>query len=166
MTKIDPARVLAIDPGGEHVGIASFEECFDTLGESQAGTGWRCIAAVEKPPVDAMWWVHANLNRFDVMVIEEFRLYPQMANTLIGSSMETSQLIGALHWEAERRNFDRDPGDRLQIAMQPADFKNTATGLLRSKKMKSTAKTAKTGGHALDAELHGWGYLFKTGLVK
>lgn len=150
------ATVLAIDPGGTHVGLAWFLE---TPGNPP---GWGCHHTTETTP-DELGAVLRGMDlqhrhRPDVLVYERFQLYPEMANTLIGSEMETSQCIGVIKHYAKQWGM-------TAIVGQPASYQQTAIGLLRARSMKSTAKQQKTGPHALSAELHGWAYLFRDNLT-
>ena len=156
-------RLLAVDPGEVHVGVAVFVETSD---------GWRCTATVELNPFG---WVRlydailASALRPHYLVIEDFRLYGHLAMTQVGSSMATSQLIG---WTSYATLLFNDSlADRLlfndslaedqptAVVLQGAQIKKPTQAVLRAHRIRSTAKAARAGGHAFDAELHGWFYI-------
>lgn len=158
-----PARVLGIDPGGVHIGLAEFVE------SPKTDQGWACERAWEET-----WWggleaVEEMLPRLDVVAMEIFRLYPDKANEQTGSEMETSQFIGAVKLLVQQHNRTLDlmgaSGLAVELVMQPASIQEPMKSVLRSRKIKSTAKGSKAGGHALSAELHGWYFLTQTGLT-
>lgn len=147
------AILVAIDPGGEHVGVAKFRET-----PTDTDPGWECLGTIEWTPADLehqlMVWNNDHLLRPDVLVYESWALYPEMAQTLIGSEMETSQLIGVIkHYARQWPNVD--------LVAQPASYQQTALGILRSRKTVSVAKKTKSGPHALSAELQGWAAIFR-----
>lgn len=151
------ATLLAIDPGGTHVGLAWFLET------PRKAPGWECRLTVEVTPDDLGAMLRGmdlqHRYRPDVLVYERFQLYPEMAKTLIGSEMETSQCIGVI------KHYTKRWGTTATLE-QPASYQQTALGLLKARGMKSTAKRTKTGPHTLSAELHGWAYLFRSNLIK
>lgn len=142
-------KVLAIDPGGTHVGMALMDT--DEI---------RCERAWEETPATALEYlrVHLAAGDVDVLVIEEFRLYPWLAQTLSYSDFPTVQIIGAMKWLWATCGATVFHGEKMpcQLKMQPATIKDPTRNLLRGRGIKSTAKKAKAGGHAADAELHGW----------
>lgn len=137
-------RVLAIDPGDVHVGMAYFE---DPL----------CLEAWEYGPDEALDYVRGVLeNQFiDVLVVEEFRLYPWRAQAQAFSQMLTCEMIGAL--KLAHRLWGATNGVGLEI--QSAQIKEPTTNILRARGVKSVAKSAHAGLHAFDAECHGHYYL-------
>lgn len=146
------AEVLAVDPGGVHVGVAMFREAPDSE------YGWECWWVKEFTPDAFVDWLDASILRFDVVVVELFRLYEDTAKSLIGSEMETSQLIGVIKYLVGLRLG-------VALAMQPAAWQQPTLGILRAKNLRSKAKAERAGGHCLSAELHGWAYLIRSGLV-
>lgn len=145
------AEVLAVDPGGVHVGVAIFREA------PESDQGWECWWVREFTPEMFVSWLESSLPRFDVVITELFRLYEDMAMTLIGSEMETSQLIGVIKYLV-------NPSPAA-LVMQPAAWQQPTLGILRARGMGSKAKRDGAGGHCLSAELHGWAYLIRSGLV-
>lgn len=149
-------KLLAIDPGHVHVGMALFEDGV-------------CTNAWEMTPVVALEYVRVNLAEqlLDVLVIEEFRLYPWMAKQQSFDDLPTVQLIGALKYlwaTCGATVFHRQGEDGEQtcvLAMQPATIKEPTRNVLRGRKIKSLAKKLKVGGHAADAELHGYHYVLR-----
>lgn len=146
-------RTLAIDPGGVHVGMALFLDV-------------ECQTAWEMAPAEAI----AELRDFilggliDKLVIEEFRLYPWLADTLSYSDFPTVQLIGALKlvWATNGGvDWSGSGAKTVELVMQPATIKKPTRQILKAKKVKSQAKIMKAGNHAADAELHGYHHLMR-----
>lgn len=137
--------VVAIDPGGAHVGW-----CEGLIYED--GTVY-VDHLQEYDPDGALDRAEAVFPNADVVVIESFRLYPDKAKTLVGSEMETSQLIGALKYLA-RRNA-REP------IMQPASIKAPTESLMRHRGVRHVAVTRGLGGHVKDAETHLYQYVYR-----
>jgi len=146
-------RLLAVDPGEVHVGVAVFVETSD---------GWRCAATVELNPFG---WVRlydailASALRPHYLVIEDFRLYGHLAMTQVGSSMATSQLIGWTNYATLLFNDPLAEDQQTAVVLQGAQIKKPTQAVLRAHRIRSTAKAARAGGHAFDAELHGWFYI-------
>lgn len=169
----------AMDPGGEHVGMAEFQRDDER---------WHCIKAWETTPDHAVDLVANRLlfGLIDHFVGETWRLFPDKAASLSYSDMPTSQMIGAVKYviKVSNRSFarhakecpfhagtcDRRHNDGLadycairQIDVleewQHPDIKQPTYALLRSRGIKSTAVRDQAGGHAKDAECHGWHYL-------
>jgi hypothetical protein len=179
-------KAWAVDPGGVHVGMAEFEFGKDADGDDYAD----CTRAWELDPETAIDTIAAALINYeiDVLVVEEFRLYPDKAMAQTGSTMPTCELIGQIKWahrldcRRRHREFDRlravksrarshlDAIARVQstveFVLQPAAIQKPTTGVLRQRGIKSTAKATGAGGHALSAELHGWHYLIRVWFKK
>lgn len=157
--------VWAVDPGDKHVGVAEFEVGVDADGDQTAD----CTKAWELDPEGAIDLIAAGLlhYRFDVLVVEEFRLYKDKALAQTGSTMPTCELIGQIKWahrlDCRRRRdlvqeiasfTDGRKGSALyrgrqgQIArnaavdlvLQPASIQEPTAGLLRRRGIKSLAK--------------------------
>lgn len=180
-------RLLAVDPGDVHVGLALFTYGPDDDGDDAAD----CERAWETDPETAIDYIASSMLNYeiDVLVVEEFRLYPDKAKQLTGSTMGTCELIGQIKWahrlDARRRRdiveetvklrlvkqrqaeIDRNAG--IDLILQPAAIQTPTTGLLRRRGIKSVAKASQReireaggeGDHALSAELHGWHYLLR-----
>lgn len=148
--------ILAVDPGGAHVGIAWFER--------ENGGAWACVDAIEYNPHEFAHILLRGLlaqpitQRPQALIYEEFRIYPDKALAQIGSHVETAECIGVLKHYAELMGAP----EHLTLVSQPASYQRVALGLLRVRKMTSTAKKLKAGPHALSAELHGWAYLLRS----
>lgn len=86
--------VVAVDPGDKHVGVATWVsgELAPVCVEIPAGNAANEIAAMLRHAITTGHKVH--------LVIEAFQLYADKAEAQIGSSMQTSQLIGALKYIA------------------------------------------------------------------
>ena len=188
-------KLIAVDPGDTHVGVAFFETDDPDPWTGVGGDKWECVDAQEWSPMDFADALGETLlaGEIETLVIERFRLYGDKANEQVGSEFETAQLIGILKYLVRLNNLhverhrvldekhdagtsggvllaceqrggscqDGTPYRHVTLALQMADIKKPTTGILRSRKIKSTAKRLSAGGHAFDAELHGWYYILK-----
>lgn len=150
--------LLAVDPGDEHVGVAAFGLSRD---------GWENAWSCEMTPDEFTSYLSmmAYLGRFDVIVVEEWRLFPQAAPLLVGSDMPTSQLIGVIKYIHRQTKMGtmRWPGPEVELYFQSPQIKKPTRSLLQARKMSSLAKWLKVpNDHATDAELHGWYHIIKT----
>lgn len=152
-------RFLAIDPGDVHVGLAEFECGPDRV--------WYCVWAGEKSPDEFLSWYVEGLkkDRWEWVVCESWKLFPQAAPVYVGSDMPTSRLIGAIHALAA---FIPDEGawfdDPVKVHLQDPQIKVPTRGVLKRRKLKSMAKVLRVPlDHASDAELHGFKYLIDQG---
>lgn len=134
--------LIAIDPGGVHVGWAEFQ--LDPA---------RCTRAVEKTPEEAKESLARAVSRPGIraVVIESFRLYPDKAMKQAGSDMPTSRLIGAMEYIVQSAG--------VRLVMQPAAIKTPTLSVLRHRGI--TLVSRGNGDHAKDAETHGWHYLVR-----
>jgi hypothetical protein len=125
-----PKHVMAIDPGGAHVGVASWH----------GGDGIKAteIAAELWLPIFA-----AGIMHVDVAVIEKFVLYPSKAKSQAWSPMATSEMIGAMKWIAQRAH--------VPVVEQGADIKNPTRRQCKARHLKWKDNKS---GHASDAILH------------
>jgi hypothetical protein len=150
-----PVRILAIDPGDLHVGLADFVE------DPTTDMGWACVTATETTR-DGMRERLVKLidqpNQYDSIVVERFTLYPDVAMSLTGKEMATSEMIGAIQFAATLAG--------VPVIRQPASWQQPTRGMLKHLKLKSTAKRMKAGPHAFSAELHGWAYLMRSGVTR
>lgn len=148
-------NLWAIDPGGEHVGIAQFSDypAGPEAGGGSLGT-WQCDLAWETDPSDAIDAIRRVLPTLDILVVEEFRLYPDRALAQTGSTMPTCELIGQI------KLLHRYEGTGA-LFLQPAAIQEPTAGVLRRRGIRSTAKGTRAGPHALSAELHGWCWLLR-----
>jgi len=150
--------MLAVDPGGVHVGLALFRR-------DPAGV-WRCTWAGEATPdefADALAQTVAT-GSLDVLVYERFIVEPARASALAGSELETSQLIGVIRWLVRHSGEpDRWPAGRIELVGQTNKIKRATRAVLKNRHVKSTAKLLGVrGDHATDAELHGYHHIIKT----
>ncbi len=81
-------RILSIDPGDAHTGVAISR---GGVPETQTWEGDLCEAMTQFSSTVA--WLEP-----DVVLLEEFRLYPWLAMEQGYSDFATSQLIGAIKW--------------------------------------------------------------------
>ncbi len=137
-------RVVAIDPGSVHCGVAVF------LGE-------RCYEAYEVDPPELYRRLESwlKMGTMDVLVVEEFRLYEDKAKVQIGSTMATCEVIGVIKYLVGRWGVEGG----VELALQGAGIKEGCQKILRAKGVVSLARSRRAGGHAFDAELHGQYYI-------
>lgn len=155
---VETGRVMiAVDPGDAHVGVAVFSKR-------------ECVWAGEMTPAGFLAWLRLRLDDGTAaqVVVEEFRLYSWMAEKQSWSDFPTAQLIGAIKaavaWFGGQVN--EVTGERIRdkevgVVMQPASIKKITRAQLEARGIKSQAKARKAGGHAADAELHGWHWLLR-----
>ena len=149
---------LAIDPGDAHVGLAEFERKSDGI--------WYCVWAGEKTPGEFLPWYVEGIRhgRWERIVVESWKLFPQAAPVYVGSDMPTPRLIGAIKALAafcspEGAWFDEAP----KVVFQDPQIKVPTRGVLKRRKLRSMAKVLRVPlDHASDAELHGFKYLIDT----
>lgn len=151
-------HMVAVDPGGEHVGVAAFGKDDD---------GWECVWAGEMTPLEFEDWLSEQYatGRIDILVYESWKLFPDKAKQQTGSDMPTSQLIGVIKYihRACKSSKVRFPGPDAQIFVQDPSIKIPTRSLLKARGMLSMAKFLKIPlDHAADAELHGWHLILKT----
>lgn len=135
---------LAIDPGDVHCGMALFNE-------------GKCLDAWKMKPVECERFVQSALREQEIqaLVVEEFRLYPWESDAQAWSQFLTVEVIGVLRW------LWLTEGTNCIWKEQGANIKKPSRGILRMRKIKSMAKAKGAGGHALDAELHGYHFLLR-----
>lgn len=139
MYRLNNTDLLAIDPGDVHCGMAWYERN-------------ECVHVVELEPnqcVDTVaQWLKTDKAR--TLVIEEFRLYPWMADTQSFSTFQTVETIGALKTAA------RWIAPNIEIHMQPAAIKIPTRKIMQRRHKTSLADLTNSGVHCADAELHGY----------
>ena len=139
------SRVVSIDPGGAHVGWC--EARVDSVGTVVVDH------IVEMSPQESIHAAERTFPTADVVVIERFALYPDKAKMLVGSEMETSQLIGVLKYLARL--------NECELVIQPASIKVPTESLMRHRGVRHAAVTRRVGGHAKDAETHLFHYVMR-----
>lgn len=137
------SRIVAIDPGSTHVGVAMF-------------IGAECVWAREMTPEEleddlALW---LELGSVDVVVCEKFQLYPWKSDQQAWSEMETCERIGVIKYIC--RAWGYEP------VMQPASIKKPTFAILRRKKIRAFGAKPRNQ-HVLDAQAMGWHYLLTKG---
>jgi hypothetical protein len=155
--------VLAIDPGDKHVGVAlglafaqPHPETGAVVAEDELFVCW------QMDPVPALNAIDTAVNAgwVDILVIEDWRVYPDKATELVGSRCETARFLGAV--EHLVRKYNRMgtavEGHQCELVEQPAIVQAQAKAKLREYKMDRTSKPNEP--HALSAELHFWFLIF------
>jgi hypothetical protein len=181
--------LIAIDPGDEHVGYATFERRGP---EALKPTPWICTGAFirDDPPAFLRDFAESVLvGDFDIVVYERFGLFGTLAEEQIGSEFDTSQMIGVIRWIVDTNNLHVDmhegairqgllttceqqggtcsdperpfPERVVLHGQQPqVQGKNgPARGILRAHGIKSVAARMKALPHGQSAELHGWYFI-------
>jgi len=132
--------VIAVDPGGAHVGVAT----------------WHGGEEIDATEIDAEMWLplfRRMIKSADVVIIEKFVLYPGKASAQSWSPMTTSEMIGAMRWIAAEAT--------VEVVMQGADIKNPTR---RQCKARHIQWKDNKSGHASDALLHLQYYLTRNEL--
>ena len=144
-------RVLAIDPGDAHVGMAEFEE-------------GRCVQAWEENPAQSLYYAQSMMReyRIDALVIESFELYPWKAQQQAFSQLRTCQLIGAFKLLFVSNGTMEITGQHPPFLwyQQKATIKKPIAAKLKARGIPLLADESGSGGHARDAEWHGYHFLF------
>lgn len=144
--------IIAVDPGDEHVGLAWYDSADDHIATAEVPSA-EAVRVIEKILIG----YHED-DRFPVLVIEKFVLYPHSAGSQSWSPMKTSEMIGALKYIAIRR--------RVLVREQGADIKKPMRRQLRARGIRlNPLPRGATGDHARDAELHLWYYLLTNRIV-
>lgn len=94
-------KILGIDPG-EHTGVV--------LMDTDQPNALKATLVVTWHGLDDIIHTHHP----DIIVMESFRLYPHMAQTMIANDFPSSQVIGVVKYLAEKVN--------IPVAMQPASM--------------------------------------------
>jgi hypothetical protein len=134
-----PKSVIAVDPGDAHVGMAIWSKT-------------RGIQLLRASEFDADKWLSlfAKLvENVDIVVIEEFRLYPGKAKSQAWSPMATAEMIGAMKWIAHEAG--------KPVILQGADIKNPTRRQCKARGLTWKHKSV----HASDAILHLQHYIIR-----
>lgn len=155
---------ISIDPGEVHCGVALFEDGI-------------CVDAWEMAPHACIAWVRKMLlaRCVNVLLVEQFRLYPWMAEQQSFSQMLTVEVIGVLRYlwatlgcrsadESVLRQT-REGGGRTIRGIKtlewvtwvenPATVKEPCEQICKARKIELVSVREARGGHAKDAEIHG-----------
>lgn len=128
--------IIAIDPGDVHVGMCTLPA---------AGSAWSEMQTWTTQPTEALDYLHDVRFNIDVLVVEEFRLYPWRTKSQSFSQMLTCEMIGALKL-ARRWHFPM-----AGLCMQPALIKRSTEAIMRGRKIALRGSR-----HAKDAQLHAY----------
>lgn len=138
-------RMMSIDPGAVHCGTANWLDA-------------SCYHVEEFLPGALFVALQRALTAkaLDVVVCEEYRLYPWKSAEQGFSTVETCEVIGVIKYLCALHG--------VELVMQSATIKKPTEGHMRAKKIPNKAVKMKAGGHCKDAVLHGQHYLMnKTG---
>jgi len=133
--------MFAIDPGEVHCGTATFvgKDCFEVQEFSPA----RLFLELESL---------LRTDMLDVVVMEEFRLYPGKANEQSFSQIKTVEVIGVIRYLVARWSG-------ALLVQQPALIKKPTRARMKALGIGNRAVTERKGGHCADAVLHGQHYI-------
>jgi hypothetical protein len=165
-------RVLAVDPGDDHVGVAAGVG----LGQG-AVTDDELLVSFETTPSAWMLTLRslAICGWVDVLVMEDFVLIPDRAMQQSGSRMHTARLLGAMGWLVADHNLEVDyaisqaaenggalpdgggPAVPIYPFYQQPSIKATQQSILRSMGVKP--EPCGNSVHARDAQLHWWHFV-------
>ena len=137
-----PNAIFAVDPGGAHVGVAT----------------WKTGEELKATEIDAEKWLplfERMVKSADVVIIEKFVLYPSKAAVQAWSPMATSEMIGAMKWIAEKAG--------VPVVEQGADIKNPTRRQCKARNLKWKDNKS---GHASDALLHLQHYMIRNELLE
>lgn len=151
-----PTRILAIDPGTRHCGMAWLE---------RNGHGWHVNALGDQLPMDCLLTTRSWLEGVfsdpqeatGVLVVEGFQLYPDKLQQQGLSRMGTPEVIGALKWLYLDECWlgwrsGRRPRARVAFVEQGASIKQHGRKYMESRGIEVQGSNP----HKRDAEAHGW----------
>lgn len=140
--------MVSIDPGHVHNG---------TVWWSKHKQGWQPDRVAELFPSQLFKDLASRLGmgQLDLVVCEEFRLYPKMASDQGYSIMPTCEVIGVIKYLAKAAG--------IPIVMQPASIKVPTMARAKAARLTMVSTSQQKGQHCLDAELHGVYWLATNG---
>ena len=133
---------VAVDPGGAHCGVCQYTIVGHemTIGECET---------IDTEKFEPWFEERLNADAWSVVVTEQFRLYPWMADSQRWSSFRTVEIIGSIRWMV------RKTGGTVVLIEQPASIKKTTQKRCDAR---GVNKPDGTDRHAHDAWLHAWYY--------
>lgn len=162
------SRIIAIDPGDIWNGVAIF-------------TGGICQLTQELTPDEMLRLVDnaVTSSSVDVVVVEQFTLYPDKAAEQSGSEMLTAQHIGAIRWIIKKHNAlvidfaEANGGERIgqldvvELILQAASIKVPTTSVLKHLGIKPISTKPSGRMHMRDSEVHGQHFILRgKGLIR
>jgi hypothetical protein len=142
------AWVFAVDPGEEYAGLAWTRAAASLVGGETVGSRYATATVSPDDGVDRFYlWAEAvkGFGVLDpVLVIEEYRMYPDKVQMHSGKTIPTSENIGAFKYVARVHG--------IRVVEQPAGIKRPMAGVMNGRAVKALGDTR----HAKDAELHMW----------
>ena len=139
MTPWPLTRLVAVDPGDKHVGIAIWDRSLGPGMRSWEQDAETALGVLEKEFVVGV----------QQLVVEKFRLYPDKAGAQSWSPMLTAEMIGALKWMANLY--------KIPVCEQGASIKKVSRAQCKARGLEWKDPS----GHATDARLHAWYWLMK-----
>jgi hypothetical protein len=150
--------IFAVDPGQQYAGLSWTRSCPELIGGETVGSRYATRTA---DPIDAVrlfstWAEAAQMSSVQdpVLVIEEYRLFPDKVAMQTGKTIPTAENIGMFKWAAMQ--YD------VRVQEQPASIKKPMAGLLNGRALKACGDSR----HAKDAELHMWYFVLNKELPR
>ena len=134
-------RIVAIDPGAVHCGLAFF-------------LGANCYLVQEMAPEIMFYRLVTWIDEasVDTVVCESFHLYPWLSAEQSFSEMRTCEVIGVIKYLCEL--------GKVKLVMQGADKKKVTERHMAARGIENKGNEV-AGQHVKDACEHGWYYLLK-----
>ena len=132
-------RILSVDPGSVHNGTVLWY-------------GAQCAGIKEHTPESLFAWVESLLRTqaIDVVVCEEYRLYPWLLAEQGFSQVKTVEVIGVLRYLCSRWSLG------VAFVEQSATIKRVARAQAEARKSNAWEAAKEHGVHCMDAYLHGF----------
>lgn len=134
-------RALAIDPGEVHCGIAVFK----------SGRAAWSTCTVDQPTLFDTVRDALVRRATDVVVCEEYRLYPWLLQQQGFSPVTTVEAIGVVRYLCVQH--------AMRFVLQPATIKKPTFGIIKKRGIALIGKTQ----HERDAEAHAWHFYLNGG---
>lgn len=140
-------RLLSVDPGEVHCGMAYFEDSADA---------WHVVSSWEATPEECFEQVVGFMrDDLEVLVVEGFWLYPWKSEEQAFGQVKTVEIIGVLrylHGKAVENGRD------IEWVEQKATIKKPTAAICNAKGIKTYPRS---NGHMKDAQLHGWYHILR-----
>lgn len=158
-------RILAIDPGETHCGMAYFEDDDDA---------WHVVSSWEERPEECFNTAYRFMTEegLDVLVVEEFRLFPWKSQQQGFSQLKTVETIGVLRYLHRRacelieasNNVKSNVGKWSEPQTLPKWIEQGSSILKPTRaicKAKGIRRVRGSNDHEASAQIHGWYYILK-----
>lgn len=165
-------RILGVDPGERHVGVAWGCRYCDDDG-NPIPPGWRVVETEEMTPEVFVRWFWLNFREFDIITAENYRIYANQAAKHVGRQVDTARLLGFMDYSIQMHNWTlelaREAGDqdiRHREIQWDSNMKQSTDAIpALMKHMGVKPVSPKSPDHQRSAEKHLWRTLVKQGLI-